>query len=213
MRQVVSELHARGHQVVVLAPAVNMHIKGEDFTLKSYAVPYAQEEFDRIVQDSSTLAFEDDYFLVAFGKMKAYLEELSVLFQESCEELLHKDLINDVKASSFDVVLTHPVFPCGAVLSQYLAIPAVFFLRFIPCDFDVEGTQCPNPSSYIPRLATRNSDRMTFLQRVKNKFYPLTLNYVLCANFASYVSFASELLQRGVSAGIVWLWVGVAVPG
>lgn len=32
MRQVVSELHARGHQEVVLAAEVNMHIKGEDFT-------------------------------------------------------------------------------------------------------------------------------------------------------------------------------------
>lgn len=50
--------------------------------------------------------------------MKAYLEKLFVLFQESCEELLHnKDLINDLKASSFDVVLTDPVFPCGAVVS------------------------------------------------------------------------------------------------
>ncbi|XP_060049378.1 uncharacterized protein LOC103111223 [Erinaceus europaeus] len=152
----------------------------------------SQEEFDRIVQDSSTLALEDDYFLVAFGKMKAYLEKLFVLFQESCEELLHnKDLINDLKASSFDVVLTDPVFPCGAVLSQYLAIPAVFFLRFIPCDFDVEGTQCLNPSLYIPRLATRNSDRMTFLQRVKNMFYPLTLNYLL--DFSSPSSSTSTL--------------------
>ena len=31
MREAVRELHARGHQAVVVAPEVNMHIKAEDF--------------------------------------------------------------------------------------------------------------------------------------------------------------------------------------
>ena len=55
-----------------------------------------------------------------------------------------------------DVVLTDPVHPCGAMLAKYLSIPAVFFLRSVPCDLDVEGTACPNPFSYVPKLLTRN---------------------------------------------------------
>ena len=31
MREAVLELHARGHQAVVVAPEVNLHIKAEDF--------------------------------------------------------------------------------------------------------------------------------------------------------------------------------------
>jgi hypothetical protein len=57
-----------------------------------------------------------------------------------------------------------------------LSVPAVFFLHFMMCDLDFEGTQYPNPSSYIPRLLTGNSDHMTFLQKVKNMPYPLPFN-------------------------------------
>lgn len=39
------ELHTRGHETVVLAPDVSAYIKEEDFfALKTYAVPYTQEE-------------------------------------------------------------------------------------------------------------------------------------------------------------------------
>ena len=43
MREAVQELHARGHQAVVLSLEVNVHIKAEDFfTMKTYAIPYTQ---------------------------------------------------------------------------------------------------------------------------------------------------------------------------
>ena len=45
MREAVRELHARGHQVVVVAPEVSVHIKAEDFfTMKTYATPDTQTE-------------------------------------------------------------------------------------------------------------------------------------------------------------------------
>ena len=47
MREAVRELHARGHQAVVVAPEVNLHIKAENFfTVKVYTVLYTQNEFD-----------------------------------------------------------------------------------------------------------------------------------------------------------------------
>ncbi|ELR56912.1 UDP-glucuronosyltransferase 1-3, partial [Bos mutus] len=111
-------------------------------------------------------------------------------------------------------VLTDPVHPCGAVLAKYLSIPSVFFLRQIPCDLDVEGTACPNPFSYVPRLLTRNPDHMTFFQRVKNMLYPLGLKYICQVSLTPYERMASELLQREVSlveilaSGSVWLFRG-----
>ncbi|KAM7245734.1 hypothetical protein CapIbe_002032 [Capra ibex] len=51
MREAVRELHTRGHQAVVVAPEVKLHIKEEDFfTTKTYAVPYTQDEFDSFVK-------------------------------------------------------------------------------------------------------------------------------------------------------------------
>ncbi|XP_070224623.1 UDP-glucuronosyltransferase 1-2 isoform X2 [Bos mutus] len=216
MREAVRELHARGHQAVVVAPEVNLHIKADDFfTMKTYAIPYTRDEFDSIMKGRPDEFFERARFLTWFLETMATLKNVSLFFARSCEALLYnKDLIRDLNASSFDVVLTDPVYPCGAVLAKYLSIPAVFFLRFLPCDLDVESTACPNPFSYIPRLLTMNSDRMTFFQRVKNMLYPLGLKYICQVSLTPYERMASELLQREVSlveilaSGSVWLFRG-----
>lgn len=170
MRDVVRELHARGHHTVVLAPQVNLHLKPEDFfSLETYAVPYTQEEFHQLVVRSLSGAFDHHHSVKLIVKTAEVLKNMSLLYQSSCEVILHnKTLLRHLNSSSFDVVLTDPIFPCGALLAKYLDIPAVFFLRSLLCDFDSEATQCPNPSSYIPRLLTMNSDHMTILQRVKN---------------------------------------------
>ena len=159
--------------------------------------------------------FERVHFLTLFWKTMTATKNLSLAFERSCEALFYnKDLIRDLNASSFDVVLTDPVYPCGAVLAKYLSIPTVSFLRFLPCDLDVEGAACPNPFSYVPKLLTRNSDHLTFFQRVKNLLYPLTLKYLCHFSFTPYAHMASELLQREVLLGEIfgsasaWLYRG-----
>ncbi|XP_014718058.3 UDP-glucuronosyltransferase 1A3-like isoform X1 [Equus asinus] len=216
MREVVRELHARGHQVVVLSPEVTLHVKKEDFfTMKTYSVSYTQDEFDHLLLGQSHTAFERAHFLKRLWTSMTNLQKASLIFQKFCEELVYnKDLISHLNASSFDVVLTDPVYPCGAVLAAYLKLPAVFFLRHIPCDLDFESAQCPNPSSYVPKLLTMNSDHMTFLQRVKNMLYPLSLKYICHVTLVSYASLASKLLQREMSlvdvlgSASVWLFRG-----
>ncbi|XP_030182172.1 UDP-glucuronosyltransferase 1A3-like [Lynx canadensis] len=216
MKEALQELHARGHEIVVVSAEVNLHIKKEDFfTLMTYAIPCTQEEFNDLFLGHSYLVFEKVHFLKMFLKITENLKTASFIFQRSCKELMYnKDLIGHLNSSSFDVVLTDPVYPCGAVLAKYLSLPAVFFLRSVPCDLDFEGTQCPNPSSYIPRLLTTNSDHMTFLQRVKNMLYPLSLKYICHIAFTPYASLASELLQREVSvvdvfsSASMWLFRG-----
>ncbi|XP_057599999.1 UDP-glucuronosyltransferase 1A3-like isoform X3 [Hippopotamus amphibius kiboko] len=216
MREAVRELHTRGHQAVVLSPELNVHIKAADFfTMKTYAIPFTQDKYDRLMTGRIHLIFERVHFLTLFWETMASLKDASLVFEKSCEGLLYdKDLISHLNASSFDVVLTDPVYPCGAVLAKYLSIPAVFFLRSVPCDLDAEGTACPNPFSYVPRLLTTNSDHMTFFQRVRNMLYPLSLMYICRVSFTPYARMASELLQREVSlvdifgSASMWLFRG-----
>ncbi|XP_040828352.1 UDP-glucuronosyltransferase 1A4-like [Ochotona curzoniae] len=216
MLKVVRELHARGHQAVVLAPEVNLHIKEEDFfTLQTFPTSYSQEEFDNDFQRHNQMLFKTQHFLKTLLETLANLKRGSELYYETCSEMLHNTaLIRHLNESSFDVVLTDPVFPCGGLLAKYLSIPAVFFLRAVPCDLDFEATKCPNPSSYIPKLMTMNSDHMTFLQRVKNMLYPLGLKSICHMSYDPYASLASELFQRDVSLmdilshGSVWLFRG-----
>ncbi|XP_041891358.1 UDP-glucuronosyltransferase 1A1-like, partial [Corvus kubaryi] len=123
----------------------------------------------------------------------------------------NKELMRYLEESKFDALLTDPVIPCGAILAEHLSLPSVYFLRGIPCGLDFEATQCPNPPSYVPRGFSQLTDRMSFLQRVKNLLFD-TQNLFLCG-FAiePYSKLASEFLQREVTVldllrkGSVWL--------
>ncbi|XP_040828271.1 UDP-glucuronosyltransferase 1A4-like [Ochotona curzoniae] len=216
MVDIVRELHARGHQAVVLAPEVNLNIKGKDFfTLQTFPNSYSQEEFDRNFKRRQHLFFENQNILEIFLDNVETMRNASEFYHGICSELLYnKSLVRQLNESSFDVVLTDPAFLCGALLAKYLSVPAVFTLRFIPCDLDYEATQCPNPFSYIPRLATMNSDHMTFLQRVKNMLFTLPQSYICHVLYDPFPSLASELFQRDVSLvdifshASVWLFRG-----
>ncbi|XP_058520145.1 UDP-glucuronosyltransferase 1A4-like [Ochotona princeps] len=201
MLNVLQELHARGHQTVVLTPDVSIYVKGEEyFTLTPYATSYTQEEFQDLFRRHNEMIFQRLHFLKIILENKENLKNAARFYHQLCSELLHnKSLIRHLNDSSFDVVLTDPMIPCGALLAKYLSVPTVFFLNAIPCELDFEATQCPHPSSYIPRLATKNSDHMTFLQRVKNMLYPLGMKYFCHISYDPYESLASELFQREVS--------------
>uniref|UniRef100_A0A803VVG5 Uncharacterized protein n=1 Tax=Ficedula albicollis TaxID=59894 RepID=A0A803VVG5_FICAL len=117
-----------------------------------------------------------------------------------CEHLLqNKELMRYLEESKFDALLTDPVVPCGVILAEHLSLPSVYFLRGIPCGLDFEATQCPNPASYVPRAFSQLTDRMTFLQRVKNLLFD-TQNLFLCDfAFDPFSKLASEFLQREVT--------------
>ncbi|XP_028611226.1 UDP-glucuronosyltransferase 1-5 isoform X3 [Grammomys surdaster] len=201
MRTIVRELHTRGHETVVLAPDVSVYIKEEDFfTLKTYAVPYTKEEYEHQLLSLFQIFFKTEYSLMMILSNMELMKNVSTFYGSCCTRLLHnKGLIQHLNSSSFDVLLTDPAIPCGALLAKYLYIPAVFFLRFIPYEADFEATQCPSPSSYVPRLLTRNPDHMSFLEKVKNILYPLPFKLIFHFGFIPYESLASELFQREVS--------------
>ncbi|XP_076770962.1 UDP-glucuronosyltransferase 1A3 isoform X6 [Arvicanthis niloticus] len=201
MQDVVRELHARGHQTVVLAPEVTAYIKGEDFfTLKTYSVPYTKEEYRHQLLGHFQNLFETEFSLKLLLQNLTAVHNMSTFYVRTCMGLLHNTaLIQHLNSSSFDVVLTDPFFPCGAVLAMYLRVPAVFFLQSMLCEIDFEATNSPNPSSYVPRLLTMNSDHMSFLERVKNMVYPLPWMYFCHVNYGPLERLASELLQREVS--------------
>lgn len=199
IRDVVRELHAQGHQTVVLASNVTLYIKDEDFfTLKPMPFHTLSRDKSNKWQEALTWSLKPETEI--FFKISKAFKYLSTQLLKSCTDLLHNEtLIRHLNSSSFDVVLTDPVAPCGAMLAKYLHIPVVFFLCYIPCDIEYEASQCPNPPSYIPALLTRLSDHMNFLQRAENMLFSLTLKYFCYKSLIPFESLASELFQREVS--------------
>ncbi|NXS40619.1 UD11 glucuronosyltransferase, partial [Balaeniceps rex] len=201
MQEVLDGLRQKGHEIVVVAPEINVYIKPtKNFVMKMYPVPFTQEEMDKNFQAFLQDLPEEGSFLERFLKVYQSMKRLSEFTVSSCAHLLYnKELVTYLEESKFDAVLTDPVLPCGQILAEHLSVPSVFFLRGVPCGLDFEATQCPNPPSYVPRAFTEHTDRMNFLQRVKNLIFDIP-NYFLCDFvFQPYAKLASEFLQRDVT--------------
>ncbi|NWW99270.1 UD11 glucuronosyltransferase, partial [Caloenas nicobarica] len=201
MREALDALKQKGHEIVIVAPEITLHIKPtKNFTMKMYPVPFTQEEMDGNFETFLQKVFEEGSFLERFLKIYQSMKRVSDIALSSCSHLLHnKELVRYLEESQFDALLTDPVLPCGPILAEHLSLPSVFFLRGVPCGLDFQATQCPNPPSYVPRMFTHLTDRMNFLQRVKNLIFEIP-NYFLCDfAFQSYAKLASEFLQRDVT--------------
>ncbi|KAF1634223.1 UNVERIFIED_CONTAM: UDP-glucuronosyltransferase 1-1, partial [Eudyptes pachyrhynchus] len=201
MREVLDGLRQKGHEIVVIAPEISLYIKPTtNFVMKMYPVPFTQEDMDENFQAFLRDVLEEGSFLERFLKLYQSMKRFFDLAISSCAHLLYnKELVRYLEESKFDAVLTDPVIPCGQILAKHLSVPSVFFLRGMPCGLDFEATQCPHPPSYVPRIFTDHTDRMNFLQRVKNLILDIP-NYFLCDFvFQPYAKLASEFLQRDVT--------------
>nr|XP_034996095.1 UDP-glucuronosyltransferase 1-1-like isoform X2 [Zootoca vivipara] len=214
MQSILTQLKENGHEIVVVAPEVNIHIKASDdvYTLKRFPVPFTQEEMENSIKEFGNDNFQELPFLVRFFRAIERMKQTNAMFLASCTHLLYnQELMRYIKENKFDALFTDPMMPCGQIVADYFSIPSVFFLRGIPCGFDFEATQCPRPPSYVPRGMTGNTDHMTFAQRVKNLLFHLA-EYFLCSFvYSPYASLASEFLQRDLSLtellshGSIWL--------
>nr|XP_005497538.1 UDP-glucuronosyltransferase 1-1-like [Zonotrichia albicollis] len=213
MQEVLDMLQQKGHEVVVVAPEVSMHIKpSKNFVMKMFSVPYTKEEMEEDFEAFFHGSFKEGNVFERFSHVREGMKRITNFWVSSCEKLLqNKELIRYLEETKFDAILTDPFVPCGVILAEHLSLPSIYFLRGIPCGLDFEATQCPNPPSYIPRLFTDLTDRMTFLQRVKNLLFDIPHAFLCDFGFESYSKLASEFLQREVTVldllrkGSVWL--------
>ncbi|XP_032920569.1 UDP-glucuronosyltransferase 1A1-like [Catharus ustulatus] len=214
VQEVLNTLRQKGHEVVVLAPEVSVHIKpSENYEMKMYSVPYTKEELEKDMKAYFHLLFEEGSFFGRFFNVFESTKRVTNFGLSNCEQLLqNKELIRYLEESKFDAVFTDPFLTCGAILAEHLSIPAIFFYRFVPCELDFEATQCPSPPSYVPRAFSDNADHMTFLQRVMNLLYDIPNIFLCDFAYKPYSKLASAFLQREVTVqdllrkGSVWLF-------
>ncbi|NWW38627.1 UD11 glucuronosyltransferase, partial [Panurus biarmicus] len=213
MREVLDILRQRGHEVVVVAPEVTMHIKpSKNFVMKMYPIPYTQKELEKTFQAFFHGAFEEGSVFERFFKLLEGMKRITNFGVSNCAHLLqNEELIRYLEESKFDAILTDPVAISGLILAEHLSLPSVYFLRGTPCGLDLDARLCPSPPSFVPRTFTDLTDHMSFLQRVKNLLFDIP-NIFLCDSvFQPYSKLASEFLQQDVTVqdlllkGSVWL--------
>ncbi|XP_010221137.1 PREDICTED: UDP-glucuronosyltransferase 1-6-like [Tinamus guttatus] len=215
MRSLVEKLQQKGHEAVVLVPSTSLFMKPKEhqnYTLKVYPIPFADEHLALTLNSFINVHFIKQSVLNIILTMYQSVLDISKFYFAICESLLHNEgLMQELKETKFDVILTDPILMCGPVIAEYLSIPSVYFLRGFPCGLDFEATQCPHPPSYVPRLFLNNSDHMTFSQRVKNLLVSMLELFYCQPIFSPIEELAREILQKKVTAtellrhGSVWL--------
>ncbi|NXA96564.1 UD16 glucuronosyltransferase, partial [Melanocharis versteri] len=213
MQEVVEKLSERGHEVVVLVPEVSWQTDTSGtYKVVTHPVTQTLEELDKAFQEYVAMHLKEKPFpLNTLALYKASTHVFGTFFGQ-CKDLFRsQETLRFLNESGFDAILTDPAFMCGAILAHHLSLPFMFFMRGFPCNMHFSAPQCPSPLSYIPRLFTFNSDRMTFFQRVENALVSL-LELDYCNGFyGEALKLASEVLQRDVSltelvnSAAVWL--------
>ncbi|NXJ19551.1 UD16 glucuronosyltransferase, partial [Dicrurus megarhynchus] len=213
MQEVVEKLSERGHEVVVVVPEVSWQMETtQAYKVVTFPVTQTLEELDNAFREYvATHLTEKPFPLNALALYKASVQVFSSFFGQCKDMFRSQETLRLLNQSSFDAILTDPAFMCGPTLAHHLSLPFVFFMRGFPCNLHFAAPQCPSPLSYIPRLFSFNSDRMTFFQRVENTLISL-LELEYCNGFyREALKLSSEVLQRDVSltdlvnSAAVWL--------
>uniref|UniRef100_UPI0037E7357E UDP-glucuronosyltransferase-like n=1 Tax=Semicossyphus pulcher TaxID=241346 RepID=UPI0037E7357E len=213
MKILVKELKNRGHEVLVLVPDSSMLIRSsESFNTEVYKVLFTQADLDeRLNQLTDGLFLKPPKVTDMFVNVER-LVNFTSLQVKGCESLLNNHpLMSRLRGEGFDLVLTDPFLPCGPILARLLSIPAVYFLRGLPCELDTKANQSPSPPSYVPVAFSGNSNIMTFPQRVKNVFMSFVESYMCRIIYVHFDDLVSRYLEDKmtykelISHGAIWL--------
>ncbi|XP_064004645.1 UDP-glucuronosyltransferase 2A2-like isoform X2 [Pogoniulus pusillus] len=98
------------------------------------------------------------------------LSEMERITRVICDAVLKDEaLMERLKASTFDVLLADPLAPSGELFAEKLGIPFVYTIRFsIGNTVERLCGMLPAPPSYVPATLSCLTDRMPFLERLKN---------------------------------------------
>ncbi|KAL7858106.1 hypothetical protein AOLI_G00182080 [Acnodon oligacanthus] len=99
------------------------------------------------------------------------LQKISEYHEEICKMtglmFENEAMMNSFQDSKYNLVLTDPALGGGVLLAHRLGLPLVFNVRWTihgEGHFDI----APSPLSYIPVPGAQLTDKMTFIQRIKN---------------------------------------------
>ncbi|XP_066242485.1 UDP-glucuronosyltransferase 2B31-like isoform X1 [Saccopteryx leptura] len=204
MKTILDELVQRGHEVTVLTSSASILVdpnKASAIKFEIYPISLTKDDlevfFMQIINKWTDLP--RDTFWSYFSQLQEFLWECSDLIEKLCKSVVfNRKLMTKLQESRFDVILADAIGPCGELLAELLKIPLVYSLRFSPGDnFEKRSGGLPFIPSYVPVILSELSDRMTFMERVKNMIYVLYFDFWFKTfNQKKWDEFYSEVLGR-----------------
>ncbi|XP_075209740.1 UDP-glucuronosyltransferase 2C1 [Chanos chanos] len=178
MKILIEELHSKGHEITVIRANSSWYIT-ETSPLYTSITVYDEitsfgDFFDEYLRNVMDFQRGESSLLTFINVQKDFLSMISKAHLIQCnmiDQILQgKELVKRLEDEQYDLVLTDPAMAGGVVLAHYFKLPLVLNVRWITSG---EGhlVMAPSPLSYIPMPGSGLSDKMSFLQRVKNTLF------------------------------------------
>lgn len=185
LKIILEELTERGHAVTVLVSPESFIIDySKASTLKFEVVPMPPN------REKAEKAFNDFLDVVTnvmptLSAWQSAMKLQEILLRETgnlkllCESVVYnQSFMKKLQITNYDVMVVDPALPCGELIAELLTIPFVYTLRFSIGDtLEKYCGKLPVPLSYVPVAMVGLTDRMTFLQRVKNVMFFIFSNF------------------------------------
>ncbi|XP_069002389.1 UDP glucuronosyltransferase 5 family, polypeptide D1 isoform X1 [Embiotoca jacksoni] len=177
MKILLEELHARGHSLTVIRASTSWYIaeKSPLYTSITLRIDEGLEDFfDVYLEEHMRVQREGASALTFFKLTSNFFSMISkahlMLCNASAQIFDNVNMVKRLRDSQYDLVLTDPAIATGLVLAKYLKLPIVLNARWITSG---EGhfALAPSPLSYIPVPGSGLTDKMNFIQRVKNMLF------------------------------------------
>ncbi|XP_066567100.1 UDP-glucuronosyltransferase 2A1-like isoform X3 [Amia ocellicauda] len=186
MKCIMEKLVDSGHTITVLTHSGAQSItynQTSRYHFEVFPVPFtkqmAKELLDKMLR-YWTYDLPHDSFIQASLKIKAMVEKLTDQQQQICRALFRdKELLHKLRQSQYDVLLSDPMTFCGDLLAETLGLPFIYTLRFsFGNTMERMCGQIPAPASYVPSVGMEYTDRMSFVQRLKNLLFYWSQDFI-----------------------------------
>lgn len=131
---------------------------------------------ETFMEELNTMLYEEIFELpkLSWWEMQIKLANIGRKFllttKRVCDSAVtNKELLSRLQAAKFDVCIADPLSFCGELVAELLNIPFIYTFRvFYGNVFERLCAGLPMPSSYVPGVTSRLTDKMTFIQRLEN---------------------------------------------
>ncbi|XP_031545506.1 UDP-glucuronosyltransferase 2A2 isoform X4 [Vicugna pacos] len=210
---IIDELIRKEHNVTVLVASGALFItptSHPSLTFEIYNVPFGKERIEGVIKDFVLTWMENRPSPLTiwrfYQKMATVIKDFHMVSREICDGVLkNQKLMEKMKKSKFEVLVSDPVFPCGDIIALKLGIPFVYSLRFSPAStVEKHCGKVPYPPSYVPAILSELTDQMSFSDRIRNFISYHLQDYMFNTLWKSWDSYYSKALD-----GSHWLNIKV----
>ncbi|XP_069313219.1 UDP-glucuronosyltransferase 2A1 isoform X2 [Eulemur rufifrons] len=174
---IIDELIKKEHNVTVLVASGALFItptSKPSLTFEIYKVPFGKERIEGVIKNFVLTWLENrpspSTIWRFYQEMAKVIKDFHMVSGEICDGVLkNQKLMEKLKSSKFEVLVSDPVFPCGDIVALKLGIPFIYSLRFSPAStVEKHCGKVPYPPSYVPAVLSELTDQMSFTDRIRN---------------------------------------------